>query len=1428
VPEQGFQPGNGLSTKAIGVTAVAVGAVAVGLGLGHWALDRTLNRVYAHWKPVLDRQVSRVMGHPFALGPYQGLGWGGLRVGATRLAPGRWDGSSLTATAGAVSLDPLASLRQGFPVIQISLEGVRADLKPNRQGQWWVLGPGVGQGPPPKLELRFRLRQRAQVFVSKSPMPLGLDGRLAIQLHRRALQLQTRLTPPGADGPAGRAGSLALNAAGRWDRRDWRGVLRLDHLSLAAVQRAVGGNFQANAGQWRGRADGGLDWTWQAGRPSCQGVVRLNSVGWRPSPKAQALVVPHLVALCQGQQVSIPPTPWQWQKLKGDGSLRAHWQKGQSQGGQLLVDQVQLRLGSSWLRVAGRLGPQLDWQGRWQVNPRDLLPDQALPGWLTRDALAGTVRLTGTPAKPVLAVQGGQRSNPILGPWQASLRWQDQILELQRLKSQQLQATGSLPLALLPGRGLVPGDLELHGALEGYPLARLSPVVAAPLGGVLSGQGRVSGPLSALTPDFQLRLDQPVAGPLGLDESWVGEWFGDAAGGGRLRMEPLAPAPVGLLTARLDRRWVPIAVNLQRGGGSLSLQGKPRLYQWTAKDLPLADLWLAVGAKRRPQFVQGDLTGRGQLSFQPLAFRGGARLDRPVFLGIWARTAAIQGHYANRRFQAMGSINPLDGGALTVDWRGTWQGPFRATVQARQLSDRFLRQLVAAWPQWQGSGPAPSGRASDIGLLDIDSLGKTLQQQLALLASAKQGVAAALQQEQLSRTPRQRLEAIGGQIDADLSLAGPSLVEARADLAAKGHLWITSQDRDSALTEQPIVVSFQGPLSQGDGQFSISSLPLSLIALLTPVPVGLRGSLQAEGRYGLGRRRPQLSLTLGLSDASLGSTDLDLQRGSVSLQGNRLVLDLALHGAGVKNTLDLAGTIPLDPAEQGLELRLASRDDGLVFLTSLAEPSVDWKRGRVDLQLLVRGSQQEPIANGFFRVQGAELLCFGQRVEAVDALALFDFQQLVLQNFSARVGPTGLITAQGSLGLLHPIAPNPQQATAPGIRITVKAVPFILPRIKAMANGEVEVGGSLNAMAMGGQLAISNGSINVAPSEMAPAARAGKPVGSVADLLEERWTFEQPLVLLGPDVPSLSNEAARELVPRFPALGFKDLRFSLGPDLTVGVPNLASFATEGSLRLNGRLDPSLTASGVVRLKSGRLNLFTTTFSLDPDTPNVAVFTPSMGLIPYLDIALRARVSDSLKVPGNTLGSPLGPSLTDFATQGSLSSLDQLNLVRVFISVSGPADQLARNLRLRSSPPLSEERLLALIGGNSLAGLAAGQAGAALATALGQTLLSPILGTVSDALGQRVSFALFPTFANSTVNSVEAQRSGRLPTQLVLGSEIGLDITERFNASVLAAPNRSDIPPQLNLNYKASELINLQGTIDSQGALGAQLQLFLRF
>jgi translocation and assembly module TamB len=104
----------------------------------------------------------------------------------------------------------------------------------------------------------------------------------------------------------------------------------------------------------------------------------------------------------------------------------------------------------------------------------------------------------------------------------------------------------------------------------------------------------------------------------------------------------------------------------------------------------------------------------------------------------------------------------------------------------------------------------------------------------------------------------------------------------------------------------------------------------------------------------------------------------------------------------------------------------------------------------------------------------------------------------------------------------------------------------------------------------------------------------------------------------------------------------------------------------------------------------------------------------------------------------------------------------------------------------------------------------------------------LLSTLSDAFGQRVSLALYPTYVTPRVTTQQEQQTRRVPPQLVLGSEIGYDLTDRINASVLAAPNRSDIPPQITINYKASERINLEAAVDTQGSWQGQLRVFLRF
>lgn len=1412
--------------------------------------DRIAAGLYARWRPRLEQQVGRVMGRPLRLGPYRGVGLEGLRVGPSRFLPGAVDGSSLSVEGATISTDLLSAWRSRTLPLVLRFQGAQADLHRNARGQVWVLGK-LPPGRPPRLDLRFQLLEAGQLRLwdfgaGRAPLPLAVRGEVRLQTHLQQLDLRLRLEQPG------RQGALLVSGSGNWRTRQLQTLLNARRFPLAAVQPLLRGGRLAG-GRIEGLVEGGLRLALAPGRASCAGSLELQQLLWQRDGAAgtPALRLDRAPVHCRGQALQLESSAWRygdWQgRIAGRIDAERHLQatlaalapggdrrqaipllaqlQGQWQQGGLRIERLDLQRRQSRLSARGWLGRRLELTSRWRLLPSELPRAEHLPAWLTRQPLTGDLLIRGSLSDPRLELHTGQPGNPLLGPWRSSWSWRNGRLELLRLASPHLQASATLPLSPAGGR-LVVGGLRARLDLRDYPLARLNPVLGSRLRGQLDGRGRVTGPLNQLRPDLELRVHQPGAGPLLLQEVWQGRLWADH----RLELAALAPARPGLLQGQLDGRWRPVWMRLERGGGRLELTGSPRLYRWQATALPLQGLAVAPSARWGFRPLDGALSGSGQLGLQPLAFDGQVSLQRPQFLGFGGRLLALRGSYAERTYRLQARFEPLPGGLITGTATGRWHGPFQASLRGSDLNAGLFRQLRAGWPHWRGEPLQRRGQASDLAGLAIDTLGGSLQDQLNALQDARQKLLE--RDDAASRASRaERLAQLQGRLDADLDLRGPDFRQITVNLVGSGHIWLATDDRDRVLARDPFEVRLNGPIRDGSGDFRISGLPLSLLTLLTPIPAGLRGRLEVSGRYRLGGAGPAIVMELALRDGALGKRGLNLERGGLILDGQGLKLNLALRADGAFNSIDLAGRIPLEPRSPGLELRLASRDDGLHFLTEISGEAFAWKRGSTDLQLLVRGSLAEPIANGFLRLRQGQARFIGQTLNQIEATVLFDFEQMIVQDLRARVGRRGTISGEGRLALVHP------RAVAPSLALKLVAVPFAVPRVTAVGHGRLELTGSLTAPRLGGDVQISRGSINATPaavgaSDSRPGSGQAVQPTSVKRLIEEKWDFQKPLVLLGPEVESSTAESLRQAIPRFPYLTFDNLRLRFGPDLRVVMPNVANFTTGGSLRINGRLDPSLQASGVLRLLGGRLNLFTTSFSLDPDTPNVAIFTPSMGLVPYLDIALRTRISDSLNViePSGIGASGLagGLSQAQIQSQGGFSSLNQLNLILVTVSVSGPADRMAETLRLSSSPPLPQERLVALIGGNSLAGLSGGGAGTALATVLGQSLLSPLLTSLSDAFGQRVSMAFYPTYVSPAISTEKERTSGRVPPQLVLGAEIGYDLTDRFSASVLAAPNRSDIPPQLTLNYKASEFLNLEGSVDTQGAWQTQLRLFLRF
>ena len=302
------------------------------------------------------------------------------------------------------------------------------------------------------------------------------------------------------------------------------------------------------------------------------------------------------------------------------------------------------------------------------------------------------------------------------------------------------------------------------------------------------------------------------------------------------------------------------------------------------------------------------------------------------------------------------------------------------------------------------------------------------------------------------------------------------------------------------------------------------------------------------------------------------------------------------------------------------------------------------------------------------------------------------------------------------------------------------------------------------------------------------------------------------------------------------ALNFESLRLNLGDDFGVELQPITSFFANGLLTLNGPLSDDLELTGVLRLEKGRVNLFTTTFDLDKSQPNIALFAPSMGLIPYLDVALITRVPDVIQDPS------LLSESNDFVLNTSgVSGIGGSRFVKVKLTASGPADRVSESFQLRSTPPLPSSQLLDLIGGNSLSMLMSGSEKQVLVDMLNRSFLSPVLGDLTSGFNDKIQVSLYPAFVSANYSSNEESDgsdqdqsdssevdSTNLYSKQAWVAELGLDLSEKINLSVQATPNRKDIPPQGIVTYQLNSNIGILGALDKEFNWQGELQLFIRY
>ncbi len=577
---------------------------------------------------------------------------------------------------------------------------------------------------------------------------------------------------------------------------------------------------------------------------------------------------------------------------------------------------------------------------------------------------------------------------------------------------------------------------------------------------------------------------------------------------------------------------------------------------------------------------------------------------------------------------------------------------------------------------------------------------------------------------------------------------------------------------------------------QQSAQFDLTNLPMSLLNKFVDFPdnVNISGNLNASATLAGSLANPQARGELTLIDGIFNRKPIEKGRGSFVYSDARLIGRSQIFLGG-EEPITFRADLPLEfpgatiqPASEAFTINIDVKNEGLAVLNLLTD-QVAWQGGEGQVDLAIAGERlvtgtgvNRSIAylpqstTGAIRVNNATFTSpnLPEPITGVTGTAKIDGERAIVEGIQGQFRQ-GQVIAQGAYPFLgFPLLPDdpqtPLTVILDGVALNLKG------KYRGGVDGQLVIRGSQLSPLIGGELILSKGQVLLPDQAAVPVDDGGATLAEV-----------------GP--------------------AYDKLKVTLAPNTQILKPPVLNFLADGTLTIDGPIDDA-SADGTIFLRRGIVNLFTTEFTLARDYKNTATFIPAQRLDPNLSVLMRASVQEASRQQFQT-------DPTENTAEIRETALDRgtLQTIRIEATATGRASQIADNLELSSSPNRSETEIVALMGGGFVNTLGRGDSTLAIANLASSVLLTQFQSAINQALGLQ-DFRLFPTTTART-------------SSLTLGAELGVNLTDRFSASILQVLDAQQ-PTRFNLRYRLNDNVLLRGSTDFSEDSRAEIEWNFRF
>ncbi|MDC3047075.1 translocation/assembly module TamB, partial [Prochlorococcus sp. AH-736-A21] len=854
--------------------------------------------------------------------------------------------------------------------------------------------------------------------------------------------------------------------------------------------------------------------------------------------------------------------------------------------------------------------------------------------------------------------------------------------------------------------------------------------------------------------------------------------------------------------------------------GTISIVKEDDGYKWRADNFPLDELELSID-KNQFDRIDGIINGKGSISSDQSYLDGRIAWSLGKYGNINLANSLFDFRVKDNSLYMNSSLYPIDGGIIEVEYDSSKNNLINSEFKDISTSWTILTAFDIF--NFDNKKVISLSKSNVLDDLEINKDNKSFKERIDYINNFIEN--SNLLEDKFNL--QKYLNKFRSRYNGKITIQGDRPVNYKLNAKLNGYLDVSRDDYKN--NKEEFSIDLEGGLLTGKGSLRIKKFPLSTANIFLNKPRDFIGGLDMNLFYDLDTK--SFSSDIFSNDSSIKNNIIKFDKGLVKFNNSIFDIDFSILINDSEIPINIEGSIPINKSDN-LDLRLIGNGKFIELIDIFADEYFTFKDGDVNLRVILKGTLNKPLLNGFIVVKDSEINFLNNLIKDINSTIIFDFDTLEINNLEANAEESGKIFVKGSLPFYSHNGSENSEINLITNRFTLKKDNF-----NFLIDSDVDLSGSFESPVLGGSLSFNNGFINFnSTNQNNKKEKNRKLKKDKKDWPELYWNNNENIEIISNET-ILNSVLLGETLPNYlDNLSFNNLKLKLGPDFKIQYSELvqAYLDTKLDLNINGKVGNDLNARGLIYLKKGRANLYTTPFKLDKNKDNYILFASRSGVVPFINFSLVSKVPDSIiPISENNQDSNISSDLDVNATSSGFGSfgIGNSRLIKIEASYEGFLDQLSfadenRRIQLRSTPSYNRSQIIGLIGGNS-------------ANLINRAFISQLNN--ADAFSERFQLSLYPALIenNDSLNNIfsnenlDIENDGQSSSNEEFSSqawvaEIGLDITDAINFAFQTVPGRDDISPLGILTFQANPNLELLGSYDSNGDWKSQVQLFFRY